>query len=112
MIRRVKEKIKKWYLGDPGDMVFDPVHEVFHGTRHPSKHWTASFCHFLINISIQIWLFFKSNWNGVITNILSSIAIFIAGYTLYHQINKDKEEYQRCTITSSNQDEIYLKCKK
>lgn len=111
MFNKIKMKILNWYRGDSGDIKWDPLTNTFIGTTKPTKHWTANTCIYFINILKKLLSFFAQNWNGVITNILSAIAIFIAGYTLYLQINENKEEDKRCTITSTDQNFVHLKCR-
>ncbi|MFV5193116.1 hypothetical protein ACMXYY_13400 [Acinetobacter courvalinii] len=112
MFAWIKEKIKRWYMGDPGDMRWDPVHEVFHGTRYPSKHWTAKLLSHLVVFFLLISKSIKKPPSTFIAQLLAFIAILVSIFSIYLQFYVDDDKYKRCTITHSNNQEITLNCKK
>lgn len=82
MIMTIKEKIKKWYNGDPGESHWEPIEEIRTVIRPPSHHWTARFLQWLVSL-------FKDSERrsillavlGVLTFIFSFLNFLSNGYT-------------------------------
>ncbi|HAV3663709.1 TPA: hypothetical protein JIF02_003874 [Acinetobacter baumannii] len=112
MFQKIIENIKAWYKGDPGDMRWDPRTDTYVGTRKPSKHWAANLLSHLADFFFLIAKSIKKHPSTFITQLLAFIAILVSCFSIYIQYYVDDDEYKRCTIAHTNNQEITLKCKK
>ncbi|CAA0160609.1 hypothetical protein ACOUGK_17850 [Acinetobacter baumannii] len=112
MFGKILNKFKAWYKGDPGDMRWDPRTDTYVGTREPSKHWTAKVLSYFVDFSLLIAKSIKKHPSAYITQLLAFIAILVSCFSIYLQYYVDDDEYKRCTIAHTNNQEIALKCKK
>lgn len=104
MIMTIKEKIKKWYNGDPGESHWEPVEEIRTVIRPPSHHWTARIAQILIR-------FFAKKWEVLIPIFLTTLG-FVYTYSVDQSNQKQEGEYKRCEIQSENKTGVTIHCLK
>ncbi|ENX48282.1 hypothetical protein F886_00083 [Acinetobacter sp. NIPH 542] len=112
MFGELIKKIKTWYKGDPGLIDSNPATGIDTVIREPYRHWVAKLLSYPVGFFLFLIDSIKRHPSAFISQTLAVIAIVVSCLSIYLQFYVDDDEYKRCTITHSNNQEITLNCKK
>lgn len=111
-MKRIIKVIKDWYKGDDGEPEFNFEFQIYEYSGQPYRHWTAKLASYLWEPIAAIWRAILRNPNVFITQLFAFLALVLATTSLYLQFYKNDEKYDRCTITSTSENTVNIKCRK
>ena len=111
-MKRIIKAIQDWYRGDNGEYEYNFELQVYEYARQPYRHWTAKVASYFWEPLAAIWRAISRNPNTFITQLFAFLALVLAATSLYLQFYKNDKKYDRCTITSTSENTVNIKCRK